>query len=415
MHLSVALMVKNEEKYLEQCIKSIIPFIPFLQLVILDTGSSDKTVEIAQKYTKHVYHQDWKNDFSLHRNKSFSYCTGDWIMQIDADEQLNFLKDGSAELLLNFLDKLPDTIHAVGLPLKDWRESEKKYAAEFDVIRIFRRGKIKWKRRIHNEAIYHGESAYFPLAFLKHFGYDLTKDQKIAKAKRTVTLLKESLEQDPSDYESYFYLAQAYTAWLEDEDKALEAANKYIDFKALLGNKFNASIYHLASGIYLKRGDVENAEKWVNLGLQDDPENIDICYDLMMLGLKKDNPGYVAVGAQRYVESLEKFQQNRLKTAGRFFFTNNAICYGTALHYLTTALFERATIGYSKLMHILPQCSPEMQNEVKTKITEFINTMGWKKINESRIITPDDFRRNTNAPRQPRIAVQKPGIIANSV
>ena len=161
MILSAALMVKNEQVHLERCLKSLCQLLP--QIVVLDTGSSDNTIDIAKKYTNLIYHQTWKNDFALHRNKSFSYCTGDWVLQIDADEELCFLPGVEPQRLLDFLAGLPEEINSVALPMKDWRESKKKYTAELDVVRIFRRGKVKWRRKIHNEAVFQGSTAYFSL------------------------------------------------------------------------------------------------------------------------------------------------------------------------------------------------------------------------------------------------------------
>ena len=76
-------------------------------------------------------------------------------------------------MLINFLKNVPKDINAIGMPLKDWRESLNKYTAEFDAVKIFRRNKVKWRRKVHNEAIYEGEAAYYPFSFIKHYGYDL--------------------------------------------------------------------------------------------------------------------------------------------------------------------------------------------------------------------------------------------------
>jgi glycosyltransferase involved in cell wall biosynthesis len=153
MILSIAMMVKNEAAHLERCLKSLCQLIPHIQIIILDTGSTDNTVEIARKYTNLIYHQKWQDNFALHRNKSFSYCTGDWIMQIDADEELCFTSC-KPEGLIEFLKNVPKEINAIGLPMKDWRKSQKEYVAELDLIRIFRAGQVTWKRRIHNEAVF---------------------------------------------------------------------------------------------------------------------------------------------------------------------------------------------------------------------------------------------------------------------
>ena len=57
--------------------------------MVVDTGSSDRTVEIAQGYGAGVYHHRWENDFAKHRNQSISYAVGEWILILDADEELD--------------------------------------------------------------------------------------------------------------------------------------------------------------------------------------------------------------------------------------------------------------------------------------------------------------------------------------
>jgi len=411
MLLSVALMVKNEEVHLERCLKSLCKLLP--QIVVLDTGSTDKTVEIAKKYTSLIYHQKWQNDFAVHRNKNFSHCTGDWIMQIDADEELCFTKDATPEMLLEFLQRLPETINAVGLPMKDWRESQKEYVADLDLVRIFRKGQVTWKRRIHNEAIFNGETAYFPLAYLKHYGYDLTLEQKKEKAKRTIPLLLQSIEEDPADFDSLFYLAQAYAAWLDDSENALEYCQKYIAFKPIAGEKFNPSIFHLAINIFIKQKKFSEAMQWINMGLEHNVGNIDVCYDLIQLGLAQDKPELVAAGAQRFVVAMEKFHENRLSHSGQFFFTNKAVCYALALHYLAVALFEQATITHAKLKHVLPKLSEERQHELLSKQKAVLNQLGWESLNDKRILTPDDIRRDQIL-RTPQTAKTQPRIIATA-
>src|SRR4030066_1633675 len=84
--ISVCMIVKNEEKFLAQCLKSVKDATD--EIIIVDTGSADKTVEIAQSFGAKVYHHPWRNSFSEARNHSISYAVCDWILQIDADESL---------------------------------------------------------------------------------------------------------------------------------------------------------------------------------------------------------------------------------------------------------------------------------------------------------------------------------------
>ena len=86
MKISLCAIVKDEESTLSKCLKSAKKFVN--EIVILDTGSTDKTVQIAQGYGAKVHHFEWCNDFSAARNEALKYVTGDWILVLDADETL---------------------------------------------------------------------------------------------------------------------------------------------------------------------------------------------------------------------------------------------------------------------------------------------------------------------------------------
>jgi glycosyltransferase involved in cell wall biosynthesis/Tfp pilus assembly protein PilF len=84
--LTVCMIVKNEEKFLGQCLQSIRD--AATQIVVVDTGSTDKTVDIAKAYGAEVHHIAWNNDFSAARNAALEHATGDWVLSLDADEEL---------------------------------------------------------------------------------------------------------------------------------------------------------------------------------------------------------------------------------------------------------------------------------------------------------------------------------------
>ena len=86
MDLSLCMIVKNEEACLPQVLESVQPVVD--EMVILDTGSSDRTIDIATDYGARVYHFQWCNDFSAARNHALRYVRGKWVLVLDADEVL---------------------------------------------------------------------------------------------------------------------------------------------------------------------------------------------------------------------------------------------------------------------------------------------------------------------------------------
>ncbi len=85
--LSLCMIVKNEEKWLDKCLNSVISIID--DIVIIDTGSVDKTENIARKYKARLFKYKTPNNFSIVRNISLRKAVGDWILVLDADEQID--------------------------------------------------------------------------------------------------------------------------------------------------------------------------------------------------------------------------------------------------------------------------------------------------------------------------------------
>lgn len=85
--ISACLIVKNEEQVLDRCLQCLQPIVD--EIIIVDTGSSDRTKEIAKAYTDKIYDFEWVNDFSAARNFSFSKATMDYIYVADADEVID--------------------------------------------------------------------------------------------------------------------------------------------------------------------------------------------------------------------------------------------------------------------------------------------------------------------------------------
>src|SRR5699024_12143978 len=86
MTISLCMIVQNEEDVLERCLDSIKNLVD--EINIIDTGSTDRTIEIAKKYTDHVFYFEWTGKFKDARNESFKHATKDYILYLDADDVL---------------------------------------------------------------------------------------------------------------------------------------------------------------------------------------------------------------------------------------------------------------------------------------------------------------------------------------
>ena len=87
--ISICIITKNEEKHIDECLKALKKF--DVEVVVADTGSTDKTVEIAKKYTDKVFYFEWCDDFSKAKNFVAEKASNDYIVSIDADEYIEKL------------------------------------------------------------------------------------------------------------------------------------------------------------------------------------------------------------------------------------------------------------------------------------------------------------------------------------
>jgi len=84
--ISLCMIVRDEEEHLEKCLESVNDAVD--EIIVVDTGSRDKTVSIARSFGAGIFFHEWENDFSVPRNISLEHATGDWILILDADEVL---------------------------------------------------------------------------------------------------------------------------------------------------------------------------------------------------------------------------------------------------------------------------------------------------------------------------------------
>jgi glycosyltransferase involved in cell wall biosynthesis len=203
------MIVKNEAEIIEDCILSINEWVD--EIVIVDTGSIDKTIDIIAKFPKvRLFEQKWKEDFSFHRNYSMEKATQDWIFIIDADERVI---PGHGENLKRMLPEIkePNVIAVDVYNLYLNSEGIRVSRSHFKSLRLFRRSsKPKYEGRIHNRPVIpRGSKVYMLPMRINHFGYDMSQEVMDVKYARTVEMCKRWVREEPKEREAWFQLARA--------------------------------------------------------------------------------------------------------------------------------------------------------------------------------------------------------------
>lgn len=203
---SVCIIAKNEERTIERCLKSLQPL--DVEIVLVDTGSTDRTKEIAEKYTTCIYDFQWIDDFSAARNFSISKASNDWILIMDCDE---WVTEFDLAGIRSFMDQYPQTIGQVDHHnIMDENDPNKTYIIALE--RFFNRKHYEYERPVH-EQIVSKDSTYntqeIPLV-VWHDGYCKTLIDSEEKFKRNVSLLKRELKENPNDPYTLFQLGQSH-------------------------------------------------------------------------------------------------------------------------------------------------------------------------------------------------------------
>lgn len=200
--LSIGMIVKNEEKRLERCLRALQPLRDALpcELLIADTGSTDSTHSIAERYADTVLDVEWTNDFSAARNAVMDIARGDWYLTVDADEYLDDATELAQFLTAPQAKKTDLATVVIRSYTQDDHDGDESL---FSAVRLLRMATgLRYEGKIHERWNITTDMRWHHLAhtLFHHDGYFFkTKQEHIKKAQRNLSLLKRELKENPED------------------------------------------------------------------------------------------------------------------------------------------------------------------------------------------------------------------------
>lgn len=221
--ISICMIVKNEEKILARCLDSIMPIAD--EVVIVDTGSTDRTKEIARHYTKHIYDYQWVDDFADARNYAFSKCTMDYIYTADADEVMDA---DNLEQFLQLKRILDPRIEIVQM----YYSNQLAYGTVYNFDKEYRPKLYKrlrsfyWQDPIHESVclepvIFNSDISILHMPTSSHSKRDFSNYQKQIKAGKTLS--------------KKLFLMYARELYISGEDSDFIEAKRY--FETVIGSE----------------------------------------------------------------------------------------------------------------------------------------------------------------------------------
>lgn len=234
MKISACMIAKNEEDVIARCIESYLAIVD--EVIVVDTGSTDKTADVAKSLGAKIFHYSWNDDFAAAKNFAISKTKGDWIIFLDADE---YFAPHAAQNVRSFLRNLDKSINSVACRMINIDNQSGKVLDELTHVRIFKNDKkIIYVNPIHEMLQHSGKGKKMHALFadpkeilIYHTGYSYNNRQE--KAQRNLALLLKELPQAPNKPAYYQYISDCYFG-LEDWENVIKYTYLFMDSGAKL-------------------------------------------------------------------------------------------------------------------------------------------------------------------------------------
>ena len=220
--ISFCMICKNEETFIERCLQSVKNIAD--EMIVVDTGSTDRTIEIAKKNGATILQHEWKNDFSLARNVGLNQAKGEWILFLDADEELH-PEDG---MKVRDLAKAENEVAYYFKILNFVGDSKANSKVEtVPVLRFFRNNNnVRFEGRVHEQIggsireQFANHSINYTSIRILHYGYLDAVVHERNKIDRNFTLINQQVKEEPENPFHRYNLAGEYIR-LNDFENAL--------------------------------------------------------------------------------------------------------------------------------------------------------------------------------------------------
>ena len=323
--ISLAMIVKNEETMLARCLDSIKSLVD--EMIIVDTGSTDGTIDIAKSFGAQVRHYKWRDDFASARNESLKHCKGEWALILDADETIDRLDHEKIKnaCLRPYADAYevtnrnymytstvrshdigsvankPDELKASGKPAYSEGNGMPFYADLAGSLRLAKMfNGLAFSESIHEtlgrSLVSHGKIIKSLDVVIHHYG-NLFKKKLESKAPYYLELALREVDKNPSDIMVQFnLLQQALVA--KQWDVALNAARASLS----LSSSVHPLVYYGAGVSLQQLGRHGEAIGYFDKLLEKEPDHI---LTLLAKGVSKDALGDVDAGRELILKAIE--------------------------------------------------------------------------------------------------------------
>lgn len=363
--ISLCMIVKNEQEYLAQCLESVKGLVD--EIIIVDTGSTDKTVEIAKSFGAKVVFYKWDNDTADARNTGLKQATQEWILVLDADEVIA-KKDhkGIKELLrktefdafylvqLNYSNGQSDLRW---VPTNNPESRGFKGFYPIEIIRLFRNKKdFLFTSIVHermNESIEKANGKIARTDIPVHHYQHIKGDEELKRKQlKFLDLFEKKVKEYPGDPKLYHDMALILFNFKKDVEAAEKAFKKAVEIKP----DYFEALFSLAT-LYLKKGEKEKAIEFYKKTIRVNPEHAASYYNL----------ANIFVSDKKFNEAKKLYQ-----AAGRLNTLNPNVFNNLGNVFVVLKDYKRAVLSYKRAVALNHARKDEIIKNIQ-KIERMLN------------------------------------------
>lgn len=365
--LSLCMIVRDNESIIGECLESIRPWVD--EMIVVDTGSKDRTVEIAEGLGATIHHFPWCDDFSAARNESLKYASGKWLFWMDSDDTIDQANGRKLRQLAD--QEHPEHIlaHVLQVHCPGGPESPADCTVVDHVKVIRNHPSIRFEGRIHEQVLSPirelGGDVGWTDIFVTHSGSDQSKQGKAGKYERDLRCLKLDLVERPKHPFVLFNLGMTYSD-KGDHEEALKWLEQCLEVSATHESHVRkAQALHVHTLHQLDRD--QEALEACRTALSDFPNDPELLFRL----------GIVAHACQRLPEAIEAYQNACSSSSRERYFASldpsvsgYKARFNLALVYIETGQFDLAELHLRYAIEQAPQFSSAWRKLGETLIAQ---------------------------------------------
>ncbi|WP_162595938.1 glycosyltransferase [Bacillus sp. CGMCC 1.16541] len=339
--ISANIIVRNAERTIERCLNSIQKVVD--EIVIVDTGSTDQTLELLKKYHVKLIQTNWNDSFSEARNVAKSHSSSEWILTIDADEYLANQEPPLREMLVS-------TCEAGWITVKNFLSDDFLHSNQQRALRLFKNNELySFSGRIHEQILpsilqqhHKVEVLEIPLE-IHHTGYLQSEVLTHQKSLRNLSLLKKELSEQQYPFHHY-NIAVEYVR-MNEHEQALEHLITCFQLEKEAASYLSSATY-LKAVILLVLKRYKEAQDWLLTSLDRYKDYADLYY---LLGEAYMKQHYYEQAANAYLTATKQNVNNQYMT--------NEGTNSFGAYYKIGRCFQQTKRFKDALLHFLPVIS----------------------------------------------------------